>query len=68
MSRLADTTEPKALRVLLRTLPFFGQLETLRMSAEDAHAAQQAENLLLGIIESTDVNNDNPKNNDYGND
>jgi len=68
MSRLAKTTEPKALRVLLHTLPFFGQLEHLRMSAQDAFDARQAENLLRGIIENKDDSNDNPKNNDYGND
>jgi len=68
MSRLADTTERKALRVLLRTLPFFGQLETLRMSAQDAFDARQAENLLRGIIERTEDTIDNLKNNDYGND
>jgi hypothetical protein len=52
MSLLSENTQPEALRVLLRTLPFFGQLEKMRMSAADAFAARQAENLLRGIIES----------------
>jgi len=52
MSLLSENTQPEALRVLLRTLPFFRQLEKMRISTTDAFAARQAENLLRGIIES----------------
>lgn len=52
MSRLAETTEKTAIVVIQRMLPCFGQLGSLRMSAEDACDARAAENLLRGIVES----------------
>lgn len=53
MSRLTDTTEKAAIRVIESLLPRFGELDSLGMSAEDAFELRKAENLLRGIVESS---------------
>lgn len=53
MSRLTETTEKAAIRVIRNILPCFGQLDSLGMSAQDAFDARAAENLLRGIVESS---------------
>ncbi|MDC7217622.1 MAG: hypothetical protein PQJ28_01220 [Spirochaetales bacterium] len=53
MSRLADTTEKAAIRVIESLLPRFGELDSLGMSAEDAFEVRKAENLLRAVIESS---------------
>jgi len=52
MSILAQKTEKKAVKVLANTLRFFDQTDLLFISAEDAHKAREAENILRGIIEN----------------
>lgn len=53
MSRLTDTTEKAAIRVIKRLLPRFGDLEGLGVSAEDAFEIRKAENLLRAVVESS---------------
>ncbi len=53
MSRLAETTEKAAIRVIESLLPRFGELDSLGMSAEDAFEVRKAENLLRAVAESS---------------
>ena len=53
MSRLTDTTEKAAIRVIESLLPRFGELGSLGMSSEDAFEVQKAENLLRAVAESS---------------
>lgn len=52
MSLLSENTERKAIRQLSGILPIFGRLDAYKMSAQDARAAREAENLIRGIIET----------------
>lgn len=58
MSLLTDTTEKAAIIALQGMLPCFAQLDRLGMSAADALAARQAENLLRGIVENSPYYNE----------
>lgn len=51
MSILAQQTERKAIKVIANTLRFFDQTDLLFISAEDAHKAKEAENILRSIVE-----------------
>lgn len=59
MSRLADTTEMAALKVIRRCLKYFERLADLEMSAADAFAARAAENYLKSIIDTNEFKNTN---------
>jgi deoxyxylulose-5-phosphate synthase len=52
MSHLTSKTERKAIKVLANTLRFFEDTDLLFVSAEDAHKAREAENILRSIIEN----------------
>lgn len=54
MSILHDSTEPAALALLAKALPFFEGLGGLHMTKEDAFEARKAENLVRGILEAND--------------
>jgi len=53
MSRLTDTTEKAAIRVVEGLLPRFGDLDGLGLSVEDAFEIRKAENLLKAVVESS---------------
>lgn len=53
MSRLTDTTEKAAIRVIEGLLTRFGDLGGLGVSAEDAFEIRKAENLLRAVVESS---------------
>lgn len=53
MSLLTDITDKKAIRVIERILPRFGELDGLGVSAEDAFEIRKAENLLRAVVESS---------------
>ena len=52
MSILADKTELAALKMLARSLKYFGSLAYLQMTEADAFAARAAENHGKAIIET----------------
>jgi type IV secretory pathway VirB4 component len=52
MSNLANKTERKALQLLANTLRFFEETANLKMTANDAFQAREAENMIKGIIEN----------------
>jgi len=52
MSILAHTTEKLAIYEIAKTLRFFDNLHTLKVSAEDAFKIRMAENAVRSMIES----------------
>lgn len=53
MSRLTDTTEKAAIRIIEQILPRFTELDGLGVSAEDAFEIRKAENLLRAVVENS---------------
>jgi hypothetical protein len=56
MSRLTDTTEKAAIRIIEQILPCLREWDGSGVCAEDAFEIRKAENLLRAVVESSPHN------------